>query len=84
MTEKKKKQLKGVVVGNKMDKAVRVRVDTPVGHPVYKKIINKKKIFFARTDKKLEIGDEVVIEESRPYSKNIRWIVKEKNGTEGN
>lgn len=84
MAEKKKKQLKGVVVSNKMDKAVRVRVDTPVRHPVYKKIINKKKIFFARTDKELEIGDEVVIEESRPYSKNIKWIVKEKNGTERN
>ena len=81
MEKKKKKQLKGTVVSNKMDKTVRVRVDTPVRHPVYAKIVNKKKVFFARTDKQLEIGDEVVIEESRPYSKNIKWIVKGKNGT---
>lgn len=84
MAENRKKQLKGTVVSNKMEKTVRVRVDTPVRHPVYKKIINKKKVFFARTDKKLEIGDEVVIEESRPYSKNIKWVVKTQNDTKGN
>ena len=83
MIEKKnrKKQLKGKVVGNKMDKTVRVRVDTPVRHPVYKKVVNKRKIFFAHTNKKLEVGDEVTIEESRPYSKNVKWIIKEQNVT---
>lgn len=83
MTEKKnkKKQLKGKIVSNKMDKTVRVRVDTPVRHPVYKKVVNKRKVFFAHTDKKLEIGEEVTIEESRPYSKNVKWIVKETNVT---
>lgn len=84
MAENRKKQLKGTVVSNKMEKTVRVRVDTPVRHPVYKKIINKKKVFFARTDKKLEIGDEVTIEESRPYSKNIKWVVKAQNDTKRN
>jgi small subunit ribosomal protein S17 len=85
MTEKRnrKKQLKGKIVGNKMDKTVRVRVDTPVRHPVYKKVVNKRKVFFAHTDKKLEIGEEVTIEESRPYSKNVKWIVKETNVTKG-
>ena len=85
MTEnsKNKKQLKGVVVSNKMEKTIRISVDTPVRHPVYKKIVNKRKVFFAHTEMKLEIGDEVTIEECRPYSKKIRWIVKEKNGTDG-
>jgi len=83
MIEKKnkKKQLRGKVVGNKMDKTVRVRVDTPVRHSVYKKVVNKRKVFFTHTDKKLEIGEEVTIEESRPYSKNVKWIVKETNVT---
>jgi predicted AAA+ superfamily ATPase len=47
MTEnrKKRKQLKGKVVSNKMEKTVRVRVDTPVRHPVYKKVVNKKKVY---------------------------------------
>lgn len=85
MTEKnKKKQLNGTIVSNSMNSTVRVAIDTPVSHPVYKKTINKRKIFFAHTDKKLEIGDKVVIEESHPYSKNVKWIVKEKNGTKGN
>ena len=79
----KKKQLRGTVVSNKMEKAVKVRVDRPVRHPVYEKIVNDRKVFFARTDMELEVGDEVVIEECKPYSKKIRWIVKEKNGTEG-
>ena len=79
---KNKKQLKGVVVSNKMEKTVRVSVDTPARHPIYKKVVNKRKVFFAHTDMELEIGDEVIIEESRPYSKKIRWTVKEKNGTD--
>ncbi len=79
MEEGKKttKEFKGVVVSNKMQDTVRVRVDTPVRHPVYKKVVNKKKIFFAHTEKELNEGDEVRIRESRPYSKNVRWVVIE-------
>jgi small subunit ribosomal protein S17 len=79
----RKKQLEGNVISNKMQGTVRVAVDTPVSHPVYKKIINRRKVVFAHTNRKLNIGDKVVLEECRPYSKNIRWIVKE-NGTERN
>ena len=79
MEEGKKttKEFTGVVVSNKMQDTVRVRVDTPSRHPVYKKVVNKKKIFFAHTDKELNEGDEVRIRESRPYSKNVRWVVIE-------
>ena len=78
-----KKQLKGLITSNKMQNTVRVRIDTPTRHPVYGKVINKKKVVFAHTEQEFEVGDEVIIEECRPYSKNIKWIVKEKNGTEG-
>ena len=70
----KKRELEGVVVSNKMEKTVRVRVDTTQSHPVYKKVVNKKKIFFAHTESVLNIGDRVVIRESKPFSKNVRWI----------
>ncbi|MDD3474726.1 MAG: 30S ribosomal protein S17 [Candidatus Dojkabacteria bacterium] len=73
-----KKELKGIVVSNKMQGTIRVQVDTPFRHPVYKKIINKRKIFFAHTDKEVNEGDEVTIRESRPYSKNVKWVVVEK------
>jgi small subunit ribosomal protein S17 len=70
-----KKELRGKVVSNKMQDTVRVRVDTTTAHPVYHKIINKKKIFFAHTKEELNVGDEVTIRETRPYSKNVRWVV---------
>jgi small subunit ribosomal protein S17 len=71
----KRREIDGVVVGNKMDKTVKVRVDTLETHPVYKKVINKKKVFFAHTEQELEVGEKVTIRESKPYSKKVRWLV---------
>jgi small subunit ribosomal protein S17 len=73
--KKNKKEFKGVVVSNKMKGTVKVQVDTPVRHPVYKKVVNKRKVFFAHTEKDLEEGTEVTIRESKPYSKNVKWVV---------
>lgn len=70
-----RKKLDGIVVSNKMEGTVRVQVDVPQRHPVYKKVVNKRKVFFAHTDENLEIDDEVTIMESRPYSKNVKWVV---------
>jgi small subunit ribosomal protein S17 len=75
--ETTKKEFKGVVVSNKMQGTVRVQVDRPVRHPVYKKVVNERKILFAHTDKELNEGDEVTVRESRPYSKNVKWVVVE-------
>ena len=71
----KKRELEGVVVSNSMQDTVRVRVDTVRAHPRYRKVVNKKKIFFAHTKDEYTVGDKVVIRESKPYSKNVRWIV---------
>jgi small subunit ribosomal protein S17 len=73
-----KREIEGVVVGNKMEKTVKVRVDTLQAHPVYKKVVKKKKVFFAHTEKDLEVGAEVTIRESKPYSKKVRWVVIDK------
>jgi small subunit ribosomal protein S17 len=77
MTESKgkKRELEGVVVSSSMQSTIRVRVDTVHAHPVYRKVVNKKKIFFAHTNEELSVGDKVVIRESKPYSKNVRWVV---------
>jgi small subunit ribosomal protein S17 len=73
----RKKTLEGVVVSNKMTNAVTVKVSRRIPHPKYQKIITHTKKYHARTDKAFNIGDNVVIEESRPLSKTIRWIVIE-------
>lgn len=74
----KKKTLVGTVKSNKMDSTVRVVVETPFKHPVYRKVVSKRKTYFARTNIELEIGDRVVIQEHKPFSKNVRWLVIEK------
>lgn len=73
-----KKRLEGVVVSSKMTRAVAVSVSTKRPHPKYSKIMTRTKKFYARTEEKLNVGDKVVIEESRPLSKTIRWIVIER------
>jgi len=70
-----KRKLHGVVVGNKMEKTVKVLVERQKSHPRYKKVVNHRKVYFAHTEKELNQGDEVTIQESRPFSKKVRWIV---------
>ncbi len=74
----KKRRLEGTVVSNKMQNAIVVSVSRKIPHPKYGKIISARKRYYARAENKFEIGDIVVIEESRPLSKTIKWIVIEK------
>ncbi|OGI70616.1 30S ribosomal protein S17 [Candidatus Nomurabacteria bacterium RIFCSPLOWO2_01_FULL_42_20] len=77
MEKKIKLQLKGVVVGDKMDKTVVVLVSRYVKHPKYKKYIRRDKKFKAHDpDNKYKIGDKVTIEETRPISKDKHFVVK--------
>lgn len=80
----RKRELQGEVISNKMAKTVRVKVDSVVRHPLYQKVQTRNKVFFAHTEKDLNIGDKVVIRESRPYSKNVKWVVVENNDTKTN
>lgn len=75
-TTKRKRTLEGVVISNKMQSTVRVAVDRTMSHPRYKKVVSKRQVYFAHTDKELNEGDKVTIMESKPYSKNVKWIVK--------
>jgi small subunit ribosomal protein S17 len=68
----------GVVTGNKMKKTVTVLVERQVRHPLYKKIIKRRKKFLVHDEyEKCKIGDVVKIVETRPLSKKKRWRVKE-------
>ena len=68
----------GVVVGNNMKKTVTVLIERPVRHPLYNKIIKKKKKFLAHDEyEKCKVGDVVKIIETRPLSKRKRWRVQE-------
>uniref|UniRef100_A0A7C5X0B1 Small ribosomal subunit protein uS17 n=1 Tax=Thermocrinis ruber TaxID=75906 RepID=A0A7C5X0B1_9AQUI len=72
----KRKEFVGVVVSDKMDKTVVVRVDRRVPHPIYKKHIIKSKKYHAHDpNNECRVGDVVVIRETRPLSKTKRWVV---------
>ncbi len=64
----------GVVVSDKMDKTIVVRVKRQFMHPLYKKFVRLDKKFKAHDEKNdCHIGDTVEIQECRPLSKQKRW-----------
>ncbi|MDT8377848.1 MAG: 30S ribosomal protein S17 [Desulfotignum sp.] len=76
MHKGKKKELKGLVISNKMDKSVIVQVERYIQHKVYKKYIKQYKKYHAHDEKnECRIGDEVQIIETRPLSKLKRFRV---------
>ena len=73
---KKSRILSGVVVSDKMTKTVVVEVVRWKIHPKYQKRYRVRKRFKAHDEKTLyKVGDKVVIEETRPLSKEKRWRV---------
>lgn len=67
----------GIVVGNKMNKTVVVRVERKYQHPIYGKVVTQSKKYYAHDDsgKNFNIGDQVTIVECRPISKLKRWRI---------
>lgn len=77
-SESRKVTKTGVVVSNKMDKTVVVAVQNHVRHGMYHKYIKQTRKFMAHDEENTcNIGDQVVIEETRPLSKRKRWSVRE-------
>ena len=71
-----KRVLQGVVVSDKNTKTVVVQVERRYTHPLFKKTVRRSKKFHAHDeDDSCKVGDLVFIEESRPISKNKRWVV---------
>ena len=69
-----KRVLHGVVVSDKADKTISVRVERRIMHPLYKKFIRRSKKYSAHDpENSRKIGDLVRIQECRPISKSKRW-----------
>ena len=71
-----KRTLHGVVVSDKQDKTVVVKVERRYTHPMLKKTVRSSKKYYAHDEKnEFAVGDLVWIEERRPLSKLKRWEV---------
>jgi small subunit ribosomal protein S17 len=76
--KEQRKQLVGRVTSNKMDKTVVVLVERKVRHRLYGKVVRRTKKYKAHDEHNAcQIGDQVRIIESRPYSREKRWRVVE-------
>jgi len=79
-----KRQLQGVVVSDKQDKTVVVKVERRFTHPVLKKTVRRTKKYHAHDEANAaKVGDIVTIEEARPYSKLKTWTLVQGGAGEG-
>ena len=77
-TPNNKNEKVGSVVSSKMAKTIVVEVIRRVPHPLYKRIISKRRKFYAHDEQgEAKVGDVVRIIECRPLSKLKRWQLKE-------
>ena len=68
--------LQGIVVSNKCDKTITVRVERQIMHPVYKKYIKRHKKYAAHdVSNQCKVGEVVTIRETSPISKTKSWVV---------
>lgn len=73
-----RKVREGVVVSNKMQKTVTVKVERTIRHPAFGKVVTRAKKYYAHNENPdVQVGQRVRIEETRPLSKLKRWRVVE-------
>lgn len=73
-----RKQRVGLVVSNKMQKSITVKIERSLKHPLYGKFMKRSKKLVAHDEKnECGIGDKVRISETRPLSKTKRWRLVE-------
>ncbi|MCK5044853.1 30S ribosomal protein S17 [Candidatus Parcubacteria bacterium] len=74
-----KRQLKGIITSDKMQNTIVVRVERIKEHPKYKRKYKSHKKYKADVQgKKYEVGENVLIEETKPLSKDKKWKVIKK------
>jgi small subunit ribosomal protein S17 len=73
----KRRRMNGVVTSNKMMKTVVVEVTRTYRHPLYKKVVHSSMRVKAHDELNCHVGDRVIIVESRPISKQKKWVVEE-------
>ena len=68
------RQLTGVVVSDKADKTITVKIERKVKHPTYSKIMKRSTKVHAHDEENMaKVGDVVTVQECRPYSKSKTW-----------
>ena len=72
-----RRRITGVVTSNKMEKTVVVEISRTFIHKLYKKVVHTRKKVMAHDEKGCQIGDQVIIVESRTLSRLKRWVVEE-------
>ena len=72
-----RRRMTGFVTSNKMMKTVVVEITRTYRHPLYRKVVHSSKRVKAHDELNCNIGDEIRIVESRPISKQKRWVVEE-------
>ena len=82
----KRRRMTGFVTSNKMTKTVVVEITRTYRHPLYRKVVHSSMRVKAHDELNCQVGDQVMIVESRPISKDKNWvvesIVKHENRTE--
>ena len=74
MERNNRKIREGIVVSDKMDKSIVIKVERKMKHPIYGKFLKRSTKFMAHDEKnECRIGDRVRIMETRPLSKNKCW-----------
>ena len=71
-----RRRMTGVVTSNKMTKTVVVEISRKFRHPLYRKVVHSSKRVKAHDEIGCQIGDHVEIVESRPLSRDKRWVVE--------
>jgi small subunit ribosomal protein S17 len=71
-----RRRMTGVVTSNKMQKTVVVEITRVYRHPLYRKVVHSSKRVKAHDEIGCQIGDQVQIVESRPMSRDKRWVVE--------
>ncbi len=71
-----RRRLNGTVTSNKMTKTVVVEIGRTFRHPLYRKVVHLSKRVMAHDELGCQIGDQVQIVESRPLSREKRWVVE--------
>jgi small subunit ribosomal protein S17 len=71
-----RRRITGFVTSNKMTKTVVVEIGRTFRHPLYRKVVHLSKRVKAHDELGCQIGDQVQIVESRPLSRDKRWVVE--------
>lgn len=71
-----RRRMTGIVTSDKMMKTVVVEITRTFRHPLYRKVVHSTQRVKAHDELGAKIGDEVQIVESRPLSREIRWVVE--------